>query len=173
MSDTVMTYPECDVPRIGCPCRRPGYEQPEDSRPCDCDCHIQDEIARLHGDYTEMERRAIAVTRMWDALNRCLEEFEPDDDGVCGEFQERLDMAIDSLMKHTRSSMSRSPARSSAGHTSISSGGGGARRTGRLVRSTRKTKSPRVPGRSSTPARTSALTFVMPGRSSSGSERSA
>jgi hypothetical protein len=41
-------YPDCDLPDIGCPCRRPGYEQPEDSRPCDCDCHIQ---VTIHGKY--------------------------------------------------------------------------------------------------------------------------
>jgi hypothetical protein len=34
-------YPTCDLPHLGCPCRRPGYDGPyEDSRPCDCDCHL-------------------------------------------------------------------------------------------------------------------------------------
>lgn len=36
----VHPYPFCDIPDIGCPCLRPGYEKPEDSRPCDCDCHL-------------------------------------------------------------------------------------------------------------------------------------
>ena len=51
------------------------------------------------GDYIELERRAIAVTRMWDALARCQDEFEPEDMTVCGELQDRLDIAIDGLMK--------------------------------------------------------------------------
>ena len=33
-----------DILHLGCPCRRvPGYEQPEDSRSCDCDCHFEDD----------------------------------------------------------------------------------------------------------------------------------
>lgn len=50
-------------------------------------------------DYIELERRAIAVTRMWDALGRCEDEFMPEDPGACAEFQERLYTAIDGLMK--------------------------------------------------------------------------
>lgn len=52
-------------------------------------------------DYIELQRRALAVTRMWDALGRCEDEFPPGDPEVaaCAEFQERLDMAIDGLMK--------------------------------------------------------------------------
>jgi hypothetical protein len=49
-------------------------------------------------DYIELQRHALAVTRLWDALSRCTDEF-PDDLPVCGEYQERLDMAIDGLMK--------------------------------------------------------------------------
>lgn len=34
-------YPLCDLTDIGCLCQRPDYDGPyEDSRPCDCDCHL-------------------------------------------------------------------------------------------------------------------------------------
>lgn len=53
------------------------------------------------GDYIELQRRALAVTRMWDALGRCEDEFPPGDPEVaaCAEWQERLDTAVDGLMK--------------------------------------------------------------------------
>lgn len=56
---------------------------------------------RMEARIVELERHAIAVTRMWDALARCEDEFPPGDPEVaaCSEFQEQLDMAIDGLMK--------------------------------------------------------------------------
>ena len=42
MTDQI-PYPLCDLKSIGCPCRRPDYDGPyEDSRPCDCNCHLDD-----------------------------------------------------------------------------------------------------------------------------------
>lgn len=51
------------------------------------------------GYVVELERRAIAVTRSWDMLARCSDEFEPDDMAACGEYRDYLDTAILGLMK--------------------------------------------------------------------------
>lgn len=38
-----MNYPTCDNSDLGCPCKRiKEYIKPDDSRPCDCDCHLWD-----------------------------------------------------------------------------------------------------------------------------------
>jgi hypothetical protein len=50
-------------------------------------------------EYIELQRRAIAVTRIWDMLARCSDEFEPDDMAACGEYRDNLDEAIIGLMK--------------------------------------------------------------------------
>ena len=59
------------------------------------------QVPHLEARAAELERHAIAVTRMWDALSRCEDEFPPGDPevAVCAELQERLDTAIDGLMK--------------------------------------------------------------------------
>jgi hypothetical protein len=57
------------------------------------------EIDRLGGDYVELQRRAIAVTRIWDMLARCSDELEPDDMAACAEYRDNLDEAIIGLMK--------------------------------------------------------------------------
>lgn len=57
------------------------------------------EIDRLGSEYVELQRRAIAVTRIWDMLARCQDEFEPDDLAACGEYRDDLDTAILGLMK--------------------------------------------------------------------------
>jgi hypothetical protein len=51
------------------------------------------------GDYIELQRRALAVTRIWDELGRAEDEFLPEDPAACAELQERLNMAIDGLMR--------------------------------------------------------------------------
>ncbi len=61
----------------------------------------QPQVARLQARIVELQQHAVAVTRMWDALSRCEGEFPPGDPevAVCAELQERLDTAIDGLMK--------------------------------------------------------------------------
>ena len=58
------------------------------------------QVPHLEARLAELERHAVAVTRMWDALSRCEDEFLPEDPGACAELQERLDMAIEGLVKY-------------------------------------------------------------------------
>lgn len=53
----------------------------------------------LRQQLAQISEVASNVTRLWDQLGRCEDEFLPEDPGACGELHDRLDIAIDGLMK--------------------------------------------------------------------------
>ena len=52
-----------------------------------------DPLCHLHGGKAILEA-ARSVVRCWDAVVRCVDEFEPEDMGACGETRDALDTAL-------------------------------------------------------------------------------
>lgn len=56
-------------------------------------------VAILRQRLADVMEKAQTVTRIWDHLARCEDEFMPEDPGACGEYRDDLDTAILALMR--------------------------------------------------------------------------